>query len=132
MGRIKISLVENVEWSVIGDRRAGLDPLPEPFLKMAESEMASSIAFHKLGSADEFQVAELNYIPSAEAVVHKHDDDEIMYIAEGEMHLGTQRLQAGSSVFVPSDTFYGFKAGAAGLRVILFRAKLDNSVHFKA
>lgn len=131
MGGIKVSPVEDVEWSVIRERAGDREPPPEPFLRMAQSEMESSIAFHRLGTESELQITELQYIPNAEAVVHKHDDDEVMYVADGELHLGTQVLRAGSSVLVPKDTWYGFKAGPAGLRIILFRARVDNSVYFK-
>jgi hypothetical protein len=43
---------------------------------LADSELDSSMTFHEFGSENELQLAELDYIPGAEAVIHKHDDDE--------------------------------------------------------
>jgi len=89
------------------------------------------MTFHEFGSEDELQLAELDYIPGAEAVIHKHDDDEIIYVARGEMHFGNRILKAGSSVYIPGNTFYGFTAGPEGLRIVNVRARVDVSFYAK-
>ncbi len=129
MGTVRIHPVEEIELKKISDRA----PMPRPkvFEYLAESELESSMTFHEFGSETELQLAEIDYIPGAEAVIHKHDDDEIIYIVSGEMHLGTKTLKAGSSVYIPGDTYYGFTAGPNGLRIINFRARADVSFYPK-
>ena len=129
MKGVRIHPAEEIKLEKIGDR-AGT-PRHEAFDFMAESELESSMAFHEFGSKTELQLAELEYIPGAEAVVHKHDDDEIIYVVKGEMHFGTRVLGAGSSIYIPGGTFYGFTAGPNGLRILNFRASADVSVYFK-
>ena len=129
MGKVRLHPVEDIELTKIGDR-AG-DPPHKIFKSLAESELQSSMAFHEFGSDRELQLAELEFIPGAEAVVHKHDDDEIIYVVRGEMHFGDRVLHAGSSIYIPGNTFYGFTAGANGLRIVNFRARADVSFHPK-
>ena len=129
MGHVRIHAAETIRLTKIGGR-AG-DPPPKIFSQLAQSELDSSMAFHEFGSANELQLAELDYVPGAEAVVHKHDDDEIIYVLRGEMHLGDHVLGPGSSVYIPGDTYYGFKAGPEGLRIVNFRARADVSFYLK-
>lgn len=129
MGTVRIHPVEEIKLSRIRDR-AG-NPPPKVFELLAESELDSSMTFHEFGSDKELQLAELDYLPGAEAVVHKHDDDEIIYVVRGEMHFGNKVLKAGSSVYIPGNTFYGFTAGPNGLRIVNFRASADVSFYPK-
>jgi quercetin dioxygenase-like cupin family protein len=130
MGKVRVHGAETIKLTKIRDR-AG-DPPPKVFSLLAESELDSAMAFHEFGSDKELQLAELDYLPGAEAVPHKHDDDEIIYVLRGEMHFGDQVLGAGSSVYIPGGTFYGFSAGPNGLRIVNFRARADVSFYPKA
>jgi quercetin dioxygenase-like cupin family protein len=130
MGQARLHHADEIQWSTI--RARGGDNPHEIFKALAESELDSSMTFHEFGSATELQLAELEFIPHAEAVVHKHDNDEIMYVVRGEMHFGDQVLKAGSSIYIPGGTFYGFRAGPDGLRVVNFRASADVSFYPKA
>lgn len=125
MRKVRIHPVEDIAWTTIR-ARAGT-PAPKVFEYLADSELDSSMTFHEFGNASEMQLAELKYLPGAEAVVHKHEDDEIIYVVSGQMHFGNQVLQAGSSIYIPGNTFYGFKAGPDGLRIVNFRARADVS-----
>lgn len=129
MGTVRIHLEEELAWSRIRDR-AG-DPPPKIYEYLAESELDSSMTFHEFGNATELQLAELMFIPGAEAVPHKHDNDEIIYIISGEMHFGNKVLTAGSSIYIPGNTFYSFHAGPDGLRIVNFRANADVSFYPK-
>ena len=129
MGQARVHLAEDIELTKIGDR-AG-DPPHEIFTYIDQSEKDSSMTFHEFGSATELQLAEIEFIPNARAVVHKHDDDEIMYVVSGEMHFGNKVLKAGSSIYIPGNTYYGFTAGPEGLRVVNFRGRADVSFHPK-
>ena len=127
MSKVRIHAVEDIRWTRICDR-AG-DPPPKVFSQLAASEVESSMTFHEFGSDKELQLAELEYFPGAEAIMHKHDDDEIIYVVRGEMRLSSKVLNAGSSVYIPGNTYYGFTAGAAGLRIVNFRARCDVSFY---
>ncbi|HEY6130768.1 MAG TPA: hypothetical protein VIV27_02055, partial [Halioglobus sp.] len=72
---MRVHPVEEIELKKISDRAP--TPRPKVYEYLAESELESSMAFHEFGSEKELQLAEINYIPGAEAVIHKHDDDEI-------------------------------------------------------
>jgi mannose-6-phosphate isomerase-like protein (cupin superfamily) len=127
MKKVRIHLAADIPWTRIRDR-AG-DPPPRVFSLLAESELDSSMTFHEFGSDQEPQLAELEYLPGAEAVMHKHDDDEIIYVVRGTMRFGGQVLTAGSSVYIPGNTYYSFTAGAEGLRIVNFRARCDVSFY---
>lgn len=129
MGQARVHPVEEIKLTKIRDR-AG-DPPHKIFTHLAESELDSSMTFHEFGSQTELQLAEIDFIPYAEAVIHKHDNDEIIYVVRGEMHFGNKILKAGSSVYIPGNTFYGFRAGPEGLRVVNFRASADVSFYPK-
>jgi quercetin dioxygenase-like cupin family protein len=129
MGNVRIHSAEEIKWTTIRER--GGDPAPTVYGYLAESELDSSMTFHEFGNEKELQLAELNFIPGAEAVIHKHDNDEIIYIVSGEMHFGNKVLKAGSSIYIQGNTFYGFTAGPEGLRVVNFRATADVSFHPK-
>ncbi len=51
---------------------------------------------------------------------HKHSEDEIIHVLDGEMHVGPAVIPAGRSVAVPGELRYGYKA-PAGLRFINYR-----------
>lgn len=129
MAQVRIHHADQLKWTKIRDR-AG-DPPPKIFSYLAESELDSSMTFHEFGSESELQLAELDFIPNAEAVIHKHDNDEIIYIVNGEMHFGNKILRAGDSIYIPGNTFYSFNAGPNGVRVVNFRGKADISFHPK-
>lgn len=130
MKAVRIHRPEEIQLTRIGDRAGDL---PHPiFLSLAPSELDSSMVFHEFGSDSEPQLAELDFIPHAEAVIHKHDDAEILYVLRGEMHFGNEVLKAGASIYIPGDTFYGFRAGPDGLRLLNFRGRADVSFYPKA
>jgi len=127
MKTARIHHPEDIQLTRIGDR-AG-DPPHPIFRSLAQSELDSSMAFHEFGSDDEPQLAELEFIPHAEAVIHKHDEAEIIYVLGGEMHFGKEVLKPGASIYIPGNTFYGFRAGPDGLRLLNFRARADVSFY---
>ena len=129
MGTVRVHPAEEIELTRIVDRAP--TPRPKIFDYLAESELESSMVFHEFGSEKELQLAEIDYLPGAEAVIHKHDDDEIIYIVSGEMHFGDKILGPGSSLYIPGDSYYGFTAGPNGLRIVNFRASADVSFYPK-
>lgn len=86
-----------------------------------------AIRFLHLGSESELYLHEGHLLPEAKVESHVHRTDEIIVVMEGELHLGARVLRAGSSVYVPANTLYSFRAGATGLRFLNFRAVRDDS-----
>lgn len=59
---------------------------------------------------------------------HSHNADCIYYMVAGSIIMGTQTLEAGDGVFIPSDAAYTFEAGPDGVELLEFRNAPD--VHF--
>lgn len=64
------------------------------------------------------------------AAPHSHDEDEIIFVLEGEMLVGTKSVKAGTAVAIDKDTVYGFAIGPDGLEFLNFRAR-DPETIFK-
>lgn len=76
------------------------------------------------GSDVDPQLFETQVPPDAVAAVHCHEEDEIMYVLDGEMLLGSNRkLCRGDSMFIAANTMYGFTAGADGVSFLNFRPR---------
>lgn len=45
---------------------------------------------------------------------HTHAEDEVIYLLAGGLAFGDQSLTAGDALYVPRDTRYSLRAGAAG------------------
>ncbi|HUP73488.1 MAG TPA: cupin domain-containing protein [Acidimicrobiales bacterium] len=86
---------------------------------------------HHPGSDTDLQMFEVRVPPGFVVESHAHDEDEIIFVLEGEMVLGARVLGAGSSAMIPGKTLYGFSAGADGLRFLNFRARRDVTFHTK-
>jgi mannose-6-phosphate isomerase-like protein (cupin superfamily) len=83
------------------------------------------------GSDDDLQLFECEVGPNEEIEAHAHTADEIIYVLEGTMHVGSQTLTAGSSVYIPGRTLYSFRTGADGLRFLNFRPYRDETHYSK-
>jgi quercetin dioxygenase-like cupin family protein len=98
-------------------------------VKLDRLETASptrrSVRFHHEGNDEDLQLLELWFEPGEAIGSHAHLADEIIYVLEGEMIFGRRRLTPGSSVLVPGETLYSFRAGSDGLRFLNFRAHQD-------
>jgi quercetin dioxygenase-like cupin family protein len=105
---------------------------PEILEKMDEGELSCANFMHHLGDVDSPQLFELKVPPNTELAPHAHGQDEIIYITEGEIHVGRRVLKAGSSVFVGKHTLYSLKAGPEGARFLNFRPRMDGQYITKA
>jgi quercetin dioxygenase-like cupin family protein len=94
---------------------------------LSEGELGTVTRFFHAGNATELQMFEVTYEPRAVVEPHAHDESEIIYVLEGEMHFGARVLTPESSVYIPRRTLYSFRAGPDGLRFIEFRARQDLS-----
>lgn len=99
--------------------------------RLTEAEVAdTSIRLHH-GAPGQLQLFEIRLEPGLEIGAHAHADDEIVVVVEGELHFGRRVCAAGSSVFIPGNTLYGFRAGPAGCRYLNFRAHADSTYFSK-
>ena len=62
--------------------------------------------------------------------VHSHTEDEIIFVTDGEIRLGTRIYGPGTALAIAANTFYGFTAGPAGLRFVNFRARAPGDIRF--
>jgi hypothetical protein len=52
---------------------------------------------------------------------HRHTEDELIFVTEGEMRLGRRTLGPGAALAIDKDTQYGFETGPAGLTFLNYR-----------
>jgi quercetin dioxygenase-like cupin family protein len=102
--------------SIVGD---------DDLWKFSDKELDSRIRFIEPGDDSHLQLFEIDYVPGTPIEIHAHEQDEIIYIVEGEMHAGTRVLGPGATLFVAGNTLYSFKAGPNGLRMLNFRPRAD-------
>ena len=119
------------------------DPADTHFLKPADvypdslkerltsAEVAdTSIRLHH-GEPGTLQLFEIRLEPGLEISTHAHADDEIIAVVEGELQFGRRVCGPGTSLFIPGNTLYGFRAGAQGCRYLNFRGRADSSFFTK-
>jgi Cupin domain len=126
MASITISSPENTPGLLTRDVIS--DPAILP--KLSEGDLGTIIRYHHPGGPDQPQLFEVTMEPNDELSPHGHRDDEILYVLEGEMHLGSRILRPGSSVHIPGMTAYFIKAGPEGLRFLNFFGNRDGSAYF--
>jgi len=122
MARVRIS-EDDSSWQ---SARATLAAMPGQY---TEGELSAHYRVREPGGADEPQLLELRYEPHAEIQVHAHDEDEIIYVLAGEMHVGNRVLGPGATLAISGRTFYGFKAGPTGLQFLNFRPRQDTTFY---
>jgi hypothetical protein len=79
-----------------------------------------------------------NHFPPAEPLseeqqkggIHSHSEDEIIFVIDGEMRLGTKPAGPGTALAIAADTLYSFSPGPGGLSFINFRAAMPRDIKF--
>ncbi len=116
MAKVRIHDTTENPWDVISDT------LPEEITRGVDSLVLDSLSrVHEPGTATGLHLSEAHYKPGSVIEVHSHTEDEIIYVVEGSMKLGSRELKPGSSIFITAKTLYGFTAGSEGLRMVVFR-----------
>jgi len=103
------------------------DAITEPEIrgKLSEGDLGTIVFTYHPGGPDKLQLFEVEVEPNGELSPHGHHHDEILYVLEGEMHLGGRILREGTSVYIPAMTAYLIKAGSRGLRFLNFFGRGD-------
>jgi redox-sensitive bicupin YhaK (pirin superfamily) len=119
------------------------DPDDTPFLHAADvypdalkqqltaAEVSDTAVRLHQGLPGKLQLFEIRLQPGLEVSTHAHADDEVVYVVEGELHVGRRVCGPGSSMFIPGNTLYGFRAGPDGCRYLNFRAQADSTYFTK-
>jgi quercetin dioxygenase-like cupin family protein len=125
MARVRLTTEDQQPWIVSGDRRLS----DEERGKLREGELRSEFRIREPGSAEHPQLVELRYAPDSEISLHAHDEDEILYVLEGEMRINNRSVGPGACLTIPGGVFYGFRAGPQGLKILNFRPREDGTFH---
>lgn len=124
MAKVRIHAADEPAWHVIGDWTS--DTIKA---QISDLELSSSVREHERGSDKSLQLFEVKFLPDTLIDVHAHDEEEIMYVVDGEMLVGERSLGPGSSIYIDRSTLYRFRAGPTGLRVLNFRPRSDATYH---
>lgn len=62
--------------------------------------------------------------------VHSHEEDEVIFVTDGQIRLGARLYGPGTALAIAADTLYGFTAGPDGMRFVNFRAGRPREIHF--
>ena len=99
--------------------------------RLTDAEVAdTSVRLHH-GLPGRIQLFEIQLEPGLEITTHAHADDEIIAVVQGELQVGRRVCGPGTSIFVPGNTLYGFRAGPEGCRYLNFRAQADSTYFSK-
>jgi hypothetical protein len=61
-----------------------------------------------------------------EIAPHSHSKDELIFIREGSIRLGTKLYPRGTAILLHADTNYGFTSGPNGMGTVDFRGSAPN------
>ena len=125
MARVRLTTEDEQPWIVSGERTIGEDERG----KLRQGELSSEFRIREKGSDSRPQLVELRYQPDSEIRLHAHDEDEIIYILDGEMRINNRVIGPGGCLTIAGGVFYGFHAGPEGLRILNFRPREDGSFH---
>lgn len=92
-------------------------------VSLPDDSRNSKMRMFEEGSSSAPQLFESHVLPNTTVALHSHDEDEIIYVLDGEMILGKQSLRKGSSLFVAAKTRYGFRVGPEGVKFLNFRPR---------
>lgn len=126
MGTINIVEAGSGQWVSARER---IDPAERQ--RFGEGELSSESLWHRVGDDASLQLFEVRFPPDMGTNAHAHDADEIVYIVEGSMVVGSRVLQPGSSMYIAANTLYSFQAGPDGLRFLNFRPQGGSRYVFK-
>jgi quercetin dioxygenase-like cupin family protein len=98
--------------------------------KFSEGDLETQVYHYHLAGPHQPALLEIVVQPDGELSPHGHKGDEILYVLEGEMHLGKRVLGLGASVHIPAMTAYLIKAGPTGLRFLNFWSEADGIAYF--
>jgi quercetin dioxygenase-like cupin family protein len=116
-----VRVVEDAEIQWHGGDPAMLEKMQARGIEFTPEELAGRTREHHLGSDAAPELFEVRFQPDTVVNSHAHLRDEIIFVVEGELILGSRVLKPGSSVYVAANTLYSFRAGPEGVHFVNFR-----------
>ncbi len=110
-----------------------------PRTKVAEGSRAAVGGMHANSECPTCQVwLHENTFPGVAAVskeesvlgIHSHTEDEIIFVTDGQIRLGSRLHGPGTALAIAANTLYGFTAGPEGMRFVNFRAGQPGDIRF--
>jgi quercetin dioxygenase-like cupin family protein len=125
MGKIKISSKENTP----GEYTRNTNTPAKARNQLSEGDLETHVYHYHRAGADKLNLFEVTMEPDTQLSPHGHKGDEILYVLEGEMRLGSRVLQPGTSVLIPGMTAYLVSAGPTGCRFLNFFGRVDENTY---
>jgi hypothetical protein len=94
----------------------------------ANAEAPSTLWLHENSFPPPDRAAPLD----AEAGVHCHTEDEVIFVVAGNIQLGPKLYGPGTAVGIAANTYYSFTPGPAGLKFINFRPGLPSEIRMRS
>ena len=95
--------------------------------KLSDGDLNNEVRAYHPGGPDTIQMFEVTVHPNEGPHPHAHAEEEIIFVLEGELHVGRRVLTPGCSVYIPGYTLYSFRAGPKGARFLNTRPRADAS-----
>jgi quercetin dioxygenase-like cupin family protein len=114
------------------DDMVSVNPADETPGEAPRPEWQAHRSFYFPLTDERMQLYEIRLAPDTEIRPHAHHEDEIVYITDGEIHVGRRVLPVGSAIYVERDTLYGLRAGPEGCTFLNFRPGLTAGYISKA
>jgi len=122
MSRVRIREEQDLSWFYLRDFLS-----PEEQKRFSEGELISRTRIREEGTDNSPQLFEVEFPPNSGVEIHAHEEDEIVFVLAGQMHVGGRVLGPGSSMFIQGNTLYSFKAGEQGVTFLNFRPRKDTT-----
>jgi quercetin dioxygenase-like cupin family protein len=119
VGTVRVVEDAKVEWHS-GDPEM-IEKMRARGIEFTPEELAGRTREHHLGSDTTPELFEVRFQPDTVVNSHAHLRDEIIFVVEGALILGSRVLAPGSSVYIAANTLYSFRAGPEGVRFVNFR-----------
>lgn len=103
--------------------------LPNDLVPRLETETKVGMALYADSQCDTCKVwlHENEYAdPNIETKLHSHSEDEIIFVRDGSIRLGSRRYGPGMAVAAAANTKYGFFSGDDGLSFVNFRENVSD------
>jgi hypothetical protein len=121
VGTVRVADEKVTEWRGSDQQRA--EAIRARGIILTPEELAGKTREHHPGSETEPELFEVKFGPNTIVQPHAHLCDEIIFVIEGQLILGSRVLDPGSSVFIAGNTLYSFRAGPEGVHFVNFRPR---------
>jgi quercetin dioxygenase-like cupin family protein len=119
VGTVRVVEDAEIEWH--GGDPEMIERVRARGVEFTPEELAGRTREHHVGSDTAPELFEVRFQPDTVVNSHAHLRDEIIFVLEGELIVGSRVLTSGSSVYIAANTLYSFRAGPDGVHFVNFR-----------